>query len=190
MSEQLRASHESHEKIDDAFFEAQRKAAEHERAGKTPEASNSEKSIESILSTIEKTAKTTEELSKHQDTAENRPSHTQLKTGHHLRQHGYTQTMKRVQKQLPPTQRTLSKIIHNPAVDAVSTVAGETVARPSGLLSGALFSIIANLLIIGICRYYGYEYNYLIGLLGFVGGFVVGLFVELVYRATTKNRSR
>jgi hypothetical protein len=98
--------------------------------------------------------------------------------------------MKRVQKQLPPTQRTLSKIIHNPAVDAVSTVAGETVARPSGLLSGALFSIIANLLIIGICRYYGYEYNYLIGLLGFVGGFVVGLFVELVYRATTKNRSR
>ena len=98
--------------------------------------------------------------------------------GKSTKDHYYKQTLKRTQKKLPATQRTFSKVIHQPVVEALSDVGGATVARPSGLLVGGLFSVISSLTILYICRHYGYEYNFLVGLASFAGGFAVGLLFE------------
>jgi cobalamin biosynthesis Mg chelatase CobN len=107
-------------------------------------------------------------------------------TGHYastgLRSHALNTTVKRTQRQLSGAERTFSKVIHQPAVDAVSNAAEATVARPYSLLVGGLFSAAASLAVLYICRHYGYEYNFLIGLASFAGGFVLGLVAEGLYR--------
>lgn len=190
MSEKLRIGHErGPEEDDSAFYEEHRRSLEeaYKRAGH--EASKAESgSIDKILEKIEKEATPAEELDKQHTRGEKKPEHRATHIGETMKHHGYTQTMKKVQRQLPPTQKRFSKIIHNPAVEQVSNVGGQTIARPSGLLWGGIFSVIANLLVIVVFRYYGYEYNYLIGILSFVGGFCFGLLLEGLLRTTSKKK--
>lgn len=97
---------------------------------------------------------------------------------HSKHPHTASQTLNQAQRRLKPLEQKFSHVIHNPAVDTASNIAGGTVARPSGLLWGGIFSLIGSIGVIVICRYYGYEYNYLIGLASFAGGFIVGLILE------------
>lgn len=106
-----------------------------------------------------------------------------------LKNMAYKRTMKRVQKKLPAPARAFSKVVHNPAVEAVSEVAGKTVARPSGILVGGIFAFLGSSLFLWITKHYGYEYNYLLFALFFIGGFFVGLIVELGLRFANR-RSR
>ena len=51
-----------------------------------------------------------------------------------------------------------------------------------GLLWGGSFSLIASLAVLWVARFYGYEYNFLIGAGAFIIGFFLGLLIEsLVY---------
>lgn len=191
MSEKIHSSAEHHEVLrDDKFFEEHRRDLEkaHERTGREP--SHEKGSIESILDTIEKHAVETDKLFDTQEKAGNNHPDKPMPAGSHLKAHGYNQTMKRVQKSLPPTQRRFSKVVHAPMVETASEVVGNTLARPSGLLVGGICSVLVNLLVIGVCRYYGFEYNYTLGLMGFVGGFVLGLILELVYRTARGKTAR
>lgn len=150
--------------------------ARHEKAHDSPE------SITNILEKIEREAKSTHELNKHhieQDKQERTEPHH---IGTHLKTHAAKQTITKAQKQLNAPERAFSKVIHNPGIETVSNIAGSTVARPSGLLSGGVFSVIGSLAFIFISRYYGYEYNFLIGVTCFIGGFFFGLVVELVFK--------
>lgn len=192
MSEKIKFGHEQGPEVDDeSFYEEHRKSIEeaYKRAGH--EASKAETgSIDKILDKIEKEATPAEELDKIHTKEEIKPIHRATHIGETMKQNGYTQTMKKVQRQLPPTQKRFSKIIHNPTVEQVSNVGGQTIARPSGLLWGGIFSVIANLLVILVFRYYGYEYNYLIGIVSFVGGFCFGILLEGLHRTTSKKKSR
>jgi len=94
----------------------------------------------------------------------------------------YNRTLQSVRKDLKPSERVLSKVIHNPAVDAVSQAAEKTVARPSGLLFGGIFAFVGSSAFLWISKHYGYEYNFLLFLLFFLGGFGVGLILELLMR--------
>jgi tetrahydromethanopterin S-methyltransferase subunit G len=190
MSERIRHRHESgHEHVSESFDQEHRRLEEaHERA--SHEASKQEVgSIEKILDTIEREATSTKEFKAIEHDSEHKENHAPMHVGHTMRHHGYQQTIKKVQRQLPASQRKFSKVIHNPAVEQVSNVAGETVARPSGLLWGGVFSLIANLVVIIVCRYYGYEYNYLVGIVSFIGGFGFGLLVEAVTRSFSKKNT-
>lgn len=191
MSERIRSSSEQNEILKDKeFFEQHRRDLEkaRERTGREP--NHQESSIENILDTIEKNAMETEKLFDKQEAQERKPSDTPMPIGSSIGKHGYKQTMKRVQRKLPANQRRFSKVVHNPLIESVSEVAGETIARPSGLLAGGVMSVIVNLLVIIVCRYYGYEYNYLLGILGFVGGFLMGVTGEMVYRAVRPKKAR
>lgn len=191
MSERIRSSSEQNEILkDNKFFEEHRRDLEksRERTGREP--NHQESSIENILDTIEKNAMETEKLFDKQEAQERKPSDTPMPIGNSIGKHGYNQTMKRVQRKLPANQRRFSKVIHNPMIETASDVASGTIARPSGLLAGGIMSVIINLLVIIICRYYGYEYNYLLGILGFVGGFLLGVSGELVYRTVRPKKAR
>lgn len=89
----------------------------------------------------------------------------------------YKQRMKQVQKELTPTQRGFSKVIHNPVVEKTSDTVGATVARPNAILSGAVVAFFLVLAVYVIAKYYGYPLS------GFetIGAFIVGWVIGILY---------
>ena len=145
--------------------------------------------LEEIRSTIEQKAVSSEELSKeHAEQAPSRPEHT-MHVNRELKSMAYKRTLARARRQLPAPSRALSKVIHQPTIEAVSEFAGKTVVRPSGVLAGGIAAFIGSSLFLWIARHYGYEYNFLLFALLFVGGFFIGLLVELLMRLNLRRRS-
>ena len=106
-----------------------------------------------------------------------------------LKTMAYQRTMKRIRRQLPAPARVLSSILHQPVIESTSEFASKTLARPSGILAGGIFAFIGSSVFLWASRHYGYEYNFLLFALLFVGGFFVGLIVEMLLRVLGKNRS-
>lgn len=157
---------------------------------KTPETAHAHEikdgteKLEEISKKIEKEAKSSKELDISNETSHQKPSY------HHngpYHEHSGSQAIKRVQKHLKPAERRFSKVIHNPKVEIVSDITGSTIARPSGLLYGGLFSLLSSLALYLLSRHYGYEYSYFVGILFFVGGFVFGLLIESLLRIFKKS---
>lgn len=147
-----------------------------------------QENLTKIKEKIEKASKSSEELTKTHHQAEDEDHKTtNLHIGAQLSKQGLKQSLKQIQHNLPTYQRPFSKFIHNNAVEKISDAAGSTVARPSGILVGGVFSFISSVGVLTICRYYGYEYNYWIGLVSFVGGFAVGLLLELLARLVKRS---
>lgn len=139
--------------------------------------------LEKILGKIESTAKTGAELnSRH--TATEKPDHHKNPhfVGKQLKENHLKRSLRKIQADLKPYQRPLSKLIHNGAVEQLSEIGEKTIARPDGLLVGGLSSLLTSIAVLIACKYYGYEYNYFIGLISFPVGFAIGLLGELVLR--------
>lgn len=150
-------------------------------------AKSSQESIKEIQEKIERAALSKDEIKA--ETEEIKASESNLRASTQLKGLAFKQRMREVQRKETPSQRTFSKFIHNPAVESVSNAAEGTVARPSGLLFGGLFSAIAGLGVLYICNHYGYEYNFTFGLASFVGGFFLGLLIEGLWRLFRKMTS-
>jgi hypothetical protein len=186
MSERLKSDYQeySEQLSEKEYLELTKR--NHERLKQASEKSHetSKETIDDILKRIEKEARTVEELTRDQEKIERINRHDLgVGVGSHLKNSAFEQTLERVRRQLPVHQRIFSKIIHKPAIDNASQVIGASIARPSGLLFGGLFSLIFSVLAIFISRYFGYEYNFTISLLGFLGGFFLGLLFELLIRS-------
>lgn len=157
--------------------EIHREAAEKAEAGRT--------SLEDLQEKAEKAAKSREETAV--EPAENRASDSVLPASKEFKNNAYKQSLRSAQRQMSPVQRQISQFIHKRGVEAASNVGAATVARPSGLLVGGLFSVVSSLAILYICRHYGYEYNFLVGLASFAGGFILGVLVEGIVRLFTRS---
>ncbi len=97
--------------------------------------------------------------------------------------------LKQIQRKLKTTDRSLSKVIHQPVVRAISETSGKTVARPSGLLGGGLVAFLGTSVYLFMARHIGLDYNYSVFLVLFFGGFAIGLGLELGVWAFTRNHS-
>lgn len=106
-----------------------------------------------------------------------------------LKKEALRRTMTRVRKQLSAPARSFSKVIHQPVVDAVSQVGSKTVARPSGLLGGSICAFIGSSSFLWLAKHYGFNYNYLLFFLLFVGGFALGMVIELALFAFRRKRA-
>lgn len=95
----------------------------------------------------------------------------------------FNTTMHHVRKDLSPTERTLSKVMHQPVVERVSEVAGKTVSRPSGIIGATLGALIGLTFVFGIAKYSGFELSGSEMPLLLVGGFALGLFLEWAYKS-------
>jgi hypothetical protein len=93
----------------------------------------------------------------------------------------------RIQRQLPAPKRALSRVIHQPVVRAISDASSSTISRPSGLLGGGLVAFLGTTSYLYLAKHLGFTYNYLVFLLLFVGGFAIGLILELLVHTTLKN---
>lgn len=106
-----------------------------------------------------------------------------------LKQEMLTKTIKKVQKKLNPTQRTLSKIVHNPTVDKISNVSEKTVARPYGILGGGLLALLGSIFSTYLTKQFGLPYNLLVFVLLFTLGYLVTTLFELLIKVLKHSKS-
>lgn len=164
----------------DADFEKLKEQVEKKHEKAAEQALEQQESKEVLRERVEKAAKDNEKVKS--DRRETPARETAVHTSTKLKNHELNQTIRRTQKKLPARERAFSKVIHQPAVEAASDIGGATVARPSGLLFGGLFSVISSLAFLYISKHYGYEYNFLIGIVFFIGGFALGIFAEGLFK--------
>lgn len=94
-----------------------------------------------------------------------------------------------IRRQLSLPARTLSKVVHQPVIRAVSEGASKTVSRPSGLLGGGLVALVGTSGYLYLAHHMGFAYNYGVFILLFVGGFLFGLLLEwLVHLSIGRRR--
>lgn len=101
-----------------------------------------------------------------------------------------TRQLKQIQRQLKPTDKVLSKVIHQPVIRTISEGASRTVSRPSGLLGGGLVAFVGTSAYLYFTKHIGLRYNYLIFAMLFIGGFAIGLILEFLVWSFSARRRR
>lgn len=98
--------------------------------------------------------------------------------------------LQHIRRKLSKPQQTLSKVVHQPLIRAVSEGAGKTVSRPSGLLGGGIVSFVGVATYYLLVRHMGYAYNNAIFFMLFIGGFIAGVIIEMLvhYGVRASNR--
>lgn len=164
---------EQHEKLARAAEHG--KEARHEQAEKLPE--------------LQEQAKAEAISGKEFSVAEKEQSQpvSNLEINRSVKEASRRRVMKRVRRHLRPDERLLSKVTHQPVVDAVSRAAEKTIARPSGLFGGGLLAFVGSTAYLWIARHYGYSYNYFLFIALFVGGFFLGMTIELIVKSLRKK---
>jgi hypothetical protein len=126
-----------------------------------------------------------ETLSKIAEKKAHQPSHDVA--SRQVKKLTYQRTLKRTQNRLRLPDRTLSRIIHQPAIEKVSEIAAKTIARPSGILGGSILAFVGTLTVLMLTKKYGYEFNYLVFFMMFVGGFAIGALAEITAKTFSKK---
>lgn len=92
----------------------------------------------------------------------------------------YKKTLTTIQKQMNPTERTFSKVIHNPVVEKTSEVVGNTIARPAPLFAGSLSALILTALVYLISYHFGYLLSGFEWIATFIIGWTIGMIIDWV----------
>lgn len=135
-------------------------------------------SLEELTARVEAQAVSGKELA---PKPHEQPHHPVL-INNQLKDAAYHRTLLRVQKKLSAPSRRLSTVVHSKALDKPSEFASKTIARPSSMLGGAFFAMLGTLGLFWLTRTYGYEYNYLLAIVLFLAGAIIGLAVEGVIK--------
>jgi hypothetical protein len=93
------------------------------------------------------------------------------------RKDSYNATMKQIRSEMRAPSRTFSRVIHNPTIEKVSEVVGNTAARPNAVLAGSVAATFLTLVVFLIAKQYGYRLS------GFetIGTFFVGWLLGIIY---------
>jgi len=186
MAEQLKSTPETGGEVLDLSVESER-LSKH-RADKLKQASETgEANVDTLSAAAKEKAVSGAERSQGETPKDT--SKTQYGVQKELKDEAYANTMRRVRGQLKPADRMASKWLHNSKVEAISVVAAQTVARPSGLLGGGLVALLGSSIVLFMASRYGFSYNFSLFLVLFVVGFAVGTIVEFVGRLLHRNRA-
>jgi hypothetical protein len=106
-----------------------------------------------------------------------------------LKADAYRRSIKKIRSSLSPSERVLSKVVHNSVVEPVSEFSAKTIARPSGILGGGIAALAGSGVVLFMAKRYGFEYNFTAFLVFIASGFAAGLFAELLIRLFRRKRS-
>lgn len=107
-----------------------------------------------------------------------------------LKTQAHNRILSSVRNHLSPTQKSFSKVIHKPVVENTSEILGKTVARPSGILLGSIFSFTGSLVAYLIARKLGGEIKHSVFYMLFLIGFSLGLLIEIIWTFISKKKSQ
>lgn len=186
MSEKLSSHEQSGEQHYDSKEHGEKIKSIIEKAEK---AEHKEKNdLETIRQSIEKETKK-QEQSKSEQAKDKENDAGTIVIDRTVKRKAYKKELKKVQSQLPAAQRSFSKIIHNKTVENISEVGAKTVARPSGILGGSLVALLGSTGVLLMSRHYGFEYNFFVFIALLIGGYFVGLILEMLLRLLFKKHS-
>lgn len=119
--------------------------------------------------------------------AEDRKDHseqekTERKYSKREKRSAFKKEINRVQAQLPPATRVLSKIVHNRIVEDISEVLEETVLRPSVLIGGAVVGLVGGGIFYLYARTQGFPLSGSEFLVTMLAGALIGVVLEIVYK--------
>lgn len=176
-----------HEQLKPIEHSAEHAPKNHERELTNAEKQHGNKEqLNKIQEAVEKHAISGKEHSagEHQNTKSQHP----VIVNKQLKDMAFSRAMTRTRKKLSPVSRGFSKIVHNSVVDQTSEFVGKTIARPQGMMWGALFAFLGSSALLWLTKHYGYEYNYLAVVLLFVIGAVAGTALEALIRLFRKQK--
>ncbi len=101
----------------------------------------------------------------------------------------YKKTLRSIQKDMTPAERTFSKVLHNPAVEATSEVTGKTIARPAAIIAGSATALILTAVVYIIAKHYGYVLSGFEWIATFVIGWLIGLIIDWIRVAVLGKRA-
>jgi hypothetical protein len=194
MSEKHALSNEKHEHVSSAHEhiarheharEVREKAlrAEHEHAN----------NLANIREKLEKEAVNSQEVRTKKLELHKDSEPEEANTYWHSREYrelAFKQFMGRVRGHLSTSEKLASRVLHQPVVERASEVGSKTVARTSGVLLGSIFSFIISLAVYILSKRYAYDMTYSIFIASFLGGFLLGIIVEFLYKAVRSFTSR
>lgn len=186
MSERAPKTHELHE---NAILDPERELpapeqAEPLRKGEKDPA----KQLEQARTDIERSAshKNPVEQLEAAEKAQESPAPTHL--NRELKSITLRRELQQIRRKESAPQRAISRIIHQPAIRIASEAAGKTISRPSGLLGGGLVALLGTSGYLYYAKHFGFQYNYFVFTALFIGGFAVGLVLELLVWLVTSPR--
>ncbi len=185
MSEKYRDNREIIENLKPSdTHESQINHEEHKLTDQEKEHGSREQ-LEKIAQSVEKQAVSGREYAKGEH---EQPKQHPLLVNKQLKDIAFSRTLTRIRKKLSVQSRIFSKVIHNPVVDKPSEIIGKTIIRPASMLSGAVFAFIGTSTLLWVTRHYGYRYNYLVAILLFIIGALIGVITEGLWRLIKKKR--
>ncbi len=185
MSERAPIHHGEHLKSPENSVEHEPTRQErHEHGEHQPK--SPELSVEKIKHTIEQEAVSGKEMG-HSE-SHHRRDHDATPVSSDLKKLRLSRTLTSVRKELNTADRLLSKIVHQPLVDSVSNAVGTTITRPSGVIGGGIVGLFGTSTLLWMSKHYGFQYNYLMVVVLFAIGFIVGVGVELLLKALHKRK--
>lgn len=191
MSERAPQNHEHFEGLDELRNEIEHALPEHAEKQPSKAEHNPSKELAAARHEIDKAAKSEKqhdpvEKFNHEQKANKAPSHGHINQD--LKKVTLQRELTQIRRHLSAPERTLSKVIHQPVVRAVSEVSGKTISRPSGLLGGGILAFTGTTGYLLLAKNQGFKYNYAVFLALFAGGFVLGLILELIVWTALRSR--
>ena len=98
-------------------------------------------------------------------------------------------TLTRIRKELKAPDKVLSKVIHSKPVETASAIGEKTIARPKGLLGGAIIALFGTLVTLYMAKHYGFRYNLLLFFMLFVVGYAISTLFEFFMIAAKKIKN-
>jgi len=187
MNEKMPHHHEGHHERQEHHEHAHEsdRAKQLEKAAEQARKHESEVDINKLEERAEHEARPAEAL-RHK-TEEDQYKPTQSFVNWELKNLAYSRLLNRARKKLSPGQKAMSKVIHQPAINAVSEATAKTIGRPSGLLGGGILAFCGTTIYYYVCQHYGYDYNFFIFIFLLVVGLLTGWFAELLLHLLRKR---
>jgi hypothetical protein len=104
------------------------------------------------------------------------------------REESFEQTMEEVRHDLPRSTRGFSRFIHNPTIERISEILGNTVARPDAILAGGITAFIVVLGLYFYAKYAGFTLRGSETILAFVAGWLLGILFDFFKTMFTGKR--
>ncbi|MEK7626502.1 MAG: hypothetical protein AAB423_04105 [Patescibacteria group bacterium] len=188
MSEKINFGYETDDSNNKSQEKSHSKEVNHDSSESLPKKASKE-TLDELLKSAQEKAKTSKEIEE-KSSGDSKKTNSNIRMiGNDLSNNSFKQIIKKTQKKLPFDQKILSKFVHRPTVDTISEISSKTVARPVGLAMGGAFSLFSSLLVLWASYFFGYEYNFMIGIMSFVGGFIIGTILEILLKLVFRRKS-
>jgi len=169
---EIQTSPEVHEKIE----------IKNEIKNESERASTRQEHVENLSNKVEQAGAESSDDIRDRFNSEEDKSIKHVFTDRHSKKGSRDTYMYQIRAHLQGPSQTFSYLINNKSVDKASEAIGKTLFRPSGILAGAIVTLLGSIYYLVITHSTGFKYNFYVATLMFVGGFVTGLILEAIYR--------